>query len=156
MFCLVQAFSPNPTEATPTSLGNLLALSDLGGTRMPIEALIGDISLGVEVAGVAIIVIGAIIATLQFLGDLRSPGGAPDAYRAYRNGVGRSILLGLELLVAADIIRTVAVSPSFASVGILASIVLIRTFLSMTLELEITGRWPWQRDVPRAGPTDSG
>ena len=66
-------------------------------------------------------------------------------YRSYRQLLGRSILLGRELLVAADIIRTVAVTPSFESVGVLAIIVLIRTFLSFSLELEITGRWPWQK-----------
>jgi uncharacterized membrane protein len=54
-------------------------------------------------------------------------------------------LLGLEFLVAADIIRTVAVTPTFRSVGVLAVIVVIRTFLSFSLELEITGRWPWQK-----------
>lgn len=67
-------------------------------------------------------------------------------YRSYRQSLGRSILLGLELLVAADIIRTVAVTPTFESVGVLAIIVLIRTFLSFSLELEITGRWPWQKE----------
>ena len=74
-------------------------------------------------------------------------------YREYRQLLGRSILLGLELLVAADIIRTVAVTPTFTSVGVLAVIVLVRTFLSFSLELEITGRWPWQKeDLPtRAG-----
>jgi len=66
------------------------------------------------------------------------------AYRTVRRSIGRSILLGLELLVAGDIIRTVAVDPTFTSVGVLAVIVAIRTFLSFTLELEITGRWPWQ------------
>ena len=66
-------------------------------------------------------------------------------YRAYRQGIGRAILLGLELLVAADIIRTVAVDPSFRSVGVLAVIVAVRTFLSFTLEVELEGRWPWQR-----------
>ena len=66
-------------------------------------------------------------------------------YRLYRQLLGRSILLGLELLVAADIIRTVAVTPTFETVGVLAIIVLIRTFLSFSLELEITGRWPWQK-----------
>ncbi len=68
-----------------------------------------------------------------------------SVYRSYRQLLGRSILLGLELLVAADIIRTVAVTPTFESVGVLAIIVLIRTFLSFSLELEITGRWPWQK-----------
>jgi len=65
-------------------------------------------------------------------------------YEQYRRQVGKGILIGLELLVAADIIRTVAVRPTFASVGVLAAIVLIRTFLSFTLEVEMTGRWPWQ------------
>ncbi|SIR64890.1 Protein of unknown function [Microbacterium sp. RURRCA19A] len=69
----------------------------------------------------------------------------PDVYSRFRRFLGRSILLGLELLVAADIIRTVAVTPTLASVGVLAAIVLIRTFLSWSLELEITGRWPWQK-----------
>ena len=68
-----------------------------------------------------------------------------DAYQLYRQNLGRAILLGLEFLVAGDIIRTVAVSPTFRSLGVLAGIVLIRTFLSMALQLEIEGRWPWQR-----------
>ena len=74
--------------------------------------------------------------------------GPKSVYRQYRQMLGRSILLGLELLVAADIIRTVAVTPTFTSVGVLALIVLIRTFLSFSLELEITGQWPWQKNSP--------
>jgi len=62
----------------------------------------------------------------------------------YRRGLGRSILLGLELLVAGDIIRTVAIDPTFTSVGVLAVIVAVRTFLSWSLEVELQGRWPWQ------------
>ncbi|NYI96980.1 DUF1622 domain-containing protein [Streptomonospora nanhaiensis] len=73
---------------------------------------------------------------------------SPTAYRPYRQGLGRAILLGLELLVAADIIRTVAVAPTFRSVGVLAGIVLIRTFLSFSLEVELEGRWPWQSRKP--------
>ena len=76
--------------------------------------------------------------------------GKLNFYRSYRQLLGRSILLGLELLVAADIIRTVAVTPTFVSVGVLAIIVLIRTFLSFSLELEITGRWPWQKETSPA------
>lgn len=75
---------------------------------------------------------------------LRRSGGL-DAFREYRQGLGRAILLGLEILVAADIIRTVAVSPTFQSVGVLAVIVLVRTFLSFSLEVELEGRWPWQK-----------
>jgi uncharacterized membrane protein len=74
-------------------------------------------------------------------------------YRRFRQNVGRAILLGLELLVAADIIRTVAISPTLQSVAVLSGIVLVRTFLSFSLEVELTGRWPWQRgpetaDIP--------
>jgi len=68
------------------------------------------------------------------------------AYESFRSDLGRSIVLGLEFLIAGDIIRTVTVSPTFESVAVLASIVLIRTFLTMMLTLEIEGRWPWQRD----------
>ncbi|HXZ75152.1 MAG TPA: DUF1622 domain-containing protein, partial [Streptosporangiaceae bacterium] len=68
-----------------------------------------------------------------------------DVYRRFRQQLGQTILLGLELLVVGDIVRTVAASPSLTSVAILAAIVLIRTFLSFSLEVEITGRWPWQK-----------
>jgi uncharacterized membrane protein len=69
-------------------------------------------------------------------------------YADFRKFLGRSILLGLELLVAADIIRTVAVTPTVRSVSVLAGIVLIRTFLSFSIELETTGHWPWEKKSP--------
>lgn len=104
-----------------------------------------------DVAGVAVMVIGAVVSVPLALRGFQprgqSAGSEPlSVYRSYRQLLGRSILLGLELLVAADIIRTVAVAPTFESVGVLAIIVLIRTFLSFSLELEITGRWPWQKE----------
>jgi uncharacterized membrane protein len=99
----------------------------------------------IEVTGVAIIVIGAVLASLLFLGQGFGTRGWAGAYRGYRANLGRGILLGLELLVAADIIGTVAVTPSFQSLGVLAMIVLIRTFLSFSLEVEIEGHWPWRR-----------
>ncbi len=68
-----------------------------------------------------------------------------EAYREFRSDVGRSIVLGLEFLIAGDIIRTVTVTQTLESVGVLVVIVLIRSFLTITLELEIEGRWPWQR-----------
>ena len=98
---------------------------------------------GLEGAGVGVITLGALLATGRFLGHVRDR--SPDAYQDYRRGLGRAILLGLELLVAGDIIRSVAVEPSFTSVGVLAIIVAIRTFLSMSLETEINGRLPWQQ-----------
>ena len=104
-----------------------------------------------DFAGVAIMVIGAVVSiplAVRGRSFAESEGRAErrSVYRQYRQLLGRSILLGLELLVAADIIRTVAVTPTFTSVGVLAVIVLIRTFLSFSLELEITGRWPWQKE----------
>ncbi len=97
-----------------------------------------------DASGVAAIVIGAVAAAVVAIAALRRRD--REVYRPFRRQLGRSILLGLELLVAADIIRTVAVTPTLASVGVLAAIVLIRTFLSWSLELEISGRWPWQKE----------
>jgi uncharacterized membrane protein len=113
----------------------------------------------VDGAGVALIVIGLLLTTARFLWHFRRDASA--AYQRYREGLGRTLLLGLEFLVAADIIRTVAVTPTFQSVGILAIIVLIRTFLSWTLELELESHWPWQRFkapgmVPAARFGDAG
>lgn len=93
--------------------------------------------------GVAIIVVGVIVALIRYVRTFRVQV-TPPAYTAFRQSIGRAILLGLEFLVAGDIIRTVATNPSFYSVGVLAIIVGIRTFLSLELELEIEGRWPWQ------------
>ncbi len=95
-------------------------------------------------AGVVIILAGTLYATGLYA--LRWRQRPPEAqYRRYRQTVGRAILLGLEFLLAGDIIRTVAIAPTFRSVGVLTIIVAIRTFLSLELELEIDGRWPWER-----------
>lgn len=110
----------------------------------------------VDAAGVAAIVIGTVVATLLAgYAVLRYRRRGFETYETYRRRLGHSILLGLELLVAADIIRTVAVTPTFESVGVLAIIVVIRTFLSWSLELEITGRWPWQK-APAPGAAAGG
>ncbi len=95
--------------------------------------------------GVAIVVLGIAVASVIFASRALRTDAFAEVYRAYRQGLGRAILLGLEFLVAGDIIRTVAVSPSFRSAGILALIVFIRTFLSASLQVELDGRWPWQR-----------
>lgn len=107
----------------------------------------------IDAAGVGIIVVGIAIASAIFIWQVVRRVELGEAYSGYRRGLGRAILLGLEFLVAADIIRTVAVSPSFRGAGVLAIIVVIRTFLSMSLQVEIEGRWPWQprRPAPRAG-----
>ncbi len=120
---------------------------------MDFQHVIEEVGRYMDAVGVAVMVIGALVSVplaLRGYQPKRARGLTPfSPYRSYRQLLGRSILLGLELLVAADIIRTVAVTPTFESVGVLAIIVLIRTFLSFSLELEITGRWPWQKDAPK-------
>ncbi len=112
---------------------------------MDFEQLMELIARAIEIAGVAAIVIGAVVASAAFGVRWRGSRALDEAFPAYRQGLGRAILLGLEFLIAADIVRTVAVAPSFQSLGLLAGIVLIRTFLSFTLQLDVDGRWPWER-----------
>ena len=107
--------------------------------------LMEGIGTAIDAVGVLVIVVGALLATGRFL--FRRQEEAGSSYRLYRQSLGRAILLGLEFLVAGDIIRTVAVAPTLDNVLILGLIVLIRTFLSMALQLEVDGRWPWQRAV---------
>lgn len=103
-----------------------------------------------ESLGVGMMVLGVLYATAWFgFRVISGRARAETAYRDARRTIGRSVLIGLEVLVAADIIRTVVIDPTFTSVGVLAVIVLIRTFLSFALEVELTGRWPWQ---PGEGP----
>ena len=110
---------------------------------------------GFEVLGVLVLAIGTFWALVSKIRSFLRSRDRQAAYRGLRQGVGRSILAGLEILVAADIIRSVAIAPSFQSVGVLALIVLVRTFLSWALEVEINGRWPWQRPASGEGPEES-
>lgn len=98
----------------------------------------------IELIGVSVITLTALYALfLAVMHNLRADA-IQDKFNASRQFLGRGILLGLEFLVAADIIHTVAVELNFTTVSVLAIIVLIRTFLSFTLDVELTGRWPWQ------------
>jgi uncharacterized membrane protein len=106
--------------------------------------LIGYAGRAAELAGVGAILMGFVIASGMAISELRERTGR-EVFRSLRQRLGRAILLGLELLVAADIIGTVTEDPNLESVLVLGIIVLIRTFLSFTLELEIEGRWPWER-----------
>ncbi|WP_174291174.1 DUF1622 domain-containing protein [Sphingomonas bacterium] len=100
----------------------------------------------VEIVGTAIIVVGSFGALAIFLVRMTTGAGSRETLVAtFRSYLGQSILLGLEFLVAADIINTVAVEPTVQSLIVLAGIVLIRTFLSFSLEIEVEGRWPWQK-----------
>lgn len=106
----------------------------------------------IDLVGVLAIAAGVLLAGV--LAVLRLTRGEPLVYGRFRRELGRGILVGLELLVAADIIRTVAISPTLESVAVLAGIVLVRTILSLMMEMEITGRWPWQRAPDaEAGPS---
>lgn len=96
-----------------------------------------------EVAGVLVIIGGMVFAAARYA--FVRAAGALERYKRCRHDLGRAILLGLEILVAADIISTVTLTPTLESVLVLGIIVLIRTFLSWSLALELDGRWPWQR-----------
>lgn len=119
---------------------------------MALTEIIEGIGSTIDAIGVAVIAGGAILAVFLTIAKARQEDGG--AYEFFRRRLGRAILLGLEFLVAADIIRTVAVTPTGESVLVLGGIVLIRTFLSFSLQLEMTGAWPWQqRSVAAADKT---
>jgi len=104
------------------------------------------VGICIEIFGVLIIVAGIIWSTYLYV----YPRTEARHYNQYKIRIGRSLLLGLEVLVAADIVKTIAIELTFTSLGLLAGLVLVRTFLSWTLVLEIEGRWPWQRELGRA------
>ncbi len=109
-----------------------------------------QVGLAIDAAGVLVVVAGIGVAVGRYL---FRPAPALGRYRQFRQDLGRGILLGLEFLVAADIIRTVAVTPTLESVLVLGLIVVIRTFLSLALQMEVEGRLPWQR---AALPAEAG
>jgi uncharacterized membrane protein len=98
----------------------------------------------IETIGIGVITLFALYALLNGAVRLLKKEDKDSIFQEVRQFLGRGILLGLELLIAADIIYTVAVELTFKTIGVLAIVVLIRTFLSLTLEVEINGRWPWQ------------
>ncbi|HSO96004.1 MAG TPA: DUF1622 domain-containing protein [Acidimicrobiia bacterium] len=110
---------------------------------------VANVQRAFEAAGVVVLIVGIAAGFAAAARDLVH--GRPDTYQRLRSFVGRSILLGVEIFVAADLIRTVAVDPSIENVGVLAIIVVIRTFLSFTLNLEIEGRLPWRPQDPDSG-----
>lgn len=108
------------------------------------------VGLGFDACGVLIVSIGALLAACRFVKP--APGGVRLDVRAFRQRFGGAIVLGLEFLVAGDIIRTVVVAPTLENVAVLAIIVMVRTVLSMALQVEIEGRWPWQRGKGTQAP----
>ncbi|HYH96717.1 DUF1622 domain-containing protein [Hyalangium sp.] len=110
-------------------------------------ALGGQLMEGV---GVSVMILGAVLSVVLL--GVRRRRRVAGLYRKFRQDLGRAILLGLEFLVAADIIRTVSEEPTLRGVAVLGIIVVIRTFLSFTLSVELEGRWPWQRGLEHEEP----
>jgi uncharacterized membrane protein len=106
-----------------------------------IREVIEGSALGLELLAVVVIVIAVVFGTVHFLLRIRRQSG--DAYQRYKTHLGKALLLGLEFLVAADIIRTVALDPTMEDVLMLGLLVIVRTFLSWALIVEMEGRWPW-------------
>ncbi len=112
-------------------------------------------ALTIEILGVVVIITGILKVavtrgTVRYLFQLDTPG----ADEAYKHQMGRSLLLGLEFLVAGDVVRTVALEPTLSSVVVLGLLVLIRTLLSWSLIVEIEGHWPWQARADRPSPDE--
>src|SRR6516225_3513374 len=134
--------------ADPMSDGELV-----GSIRTVIEWA----ALGIEIMGAAVIVAGVLKVaitrgTVRFLFQLDKPG----AYQSYKHQMGKTLLLGLECLVAGDVVRTVALEPPLNNVAVLGVLVLIRTFLSWSLAVEIEGRWPWQAPPQQNNEAQAG
>ena len=113
---------------------------------MQFAEIISFTGYAIEAIGVLVIILGSCISSIAFLRTFRQLAEG-IAYKTFRRQLGRSIILGLEFLIAGDIIRTVVVSATLESVAVLGLIILIRAFLTMTLHLEVEGRWPWQEEA---------
>ncbi len=123
---------------------------------MEYNSVVDVVSKVIDAAGIAVIVIGTITVSISFARRFLGRGlKVKDPYRMYRKGVGRSILLGLELLIAGDIIRPVAVDATWTNVGILGLLVIIRTVISVEMEMGILGCWPWQRSRKATATQDT-
>jgi uncharacterized membrane protein len=122
-----------------------------GENGVELQDAVYAISEAIDLAGVIIIATGAGLGIVLFARDLLRQETVRTAYARLRTFLGRSLLLGLEFLVAGDIIKTVAVEPTFDSVIVLAIIVLVRTVLSLSIDVEIDGRWPWQAAARTSG-----
>ncbi|MGB5438213.1 MAG: DUF1622 domain-containing protein [Gammaproteobacteria bacterium] len=117
---------------------------------MEFTEMISVAGYAIEAVGVLVVITGSCTSSVVFIRTFRKlPEGA--AYRTYRRQLGRSIILGLEFLIAGDIIRTVVVADTLENVAVLGLIILIRSFLSVTLHLEVEGRWPWQPNEHESG-----
>lgn len=122
--------------------------SEGGGVASLIAPILKPLATGLEFFGVGVILVGVLIATVGYVRDVFCTE-QREAYERYRANLGRGILMGLEILIGADIIATIIAPLTWESVGLLGLIVLIRTFLSFSLEAEIDGQWPWTKNSTR-------
>jgi uncharacterized membrane protein len=113
------------------------------GTEETVLDWIDLVALGIEVLAVVLIAVSIAFATARYVYRRFTPLSEEDRYRRYRKSLGRSLLLALEILIAADVVRTVALDATLESVVILGLLVIVRTFLGWSLTVEIEGRWPW-------------
>ena len=111
--------------------------------EMVLETVEGA-GLLIDVLGVAVILVGIVWGLVAWLIDLARRSGSAKVFQGCRQRIGRAIVLGLEILVASDIIHTVAVEPTFENAGVLSVLIVVRTFISWSLVLDLEGRWPWQ------------
>lgn len=120
-----------------------------------VRSAIEIISLLIELLAVGIIVAAIVYASARVAFERVIHASFEHAYAEYKERLGKSLLLGLEILIAADVIRTVALEPTLTSVVVLGILIIIRTFLSWSLILEMEGRWPWQQkhDLPESRST---
>jgi uncharacterized membrane protein len=129
-----------------------------GQVAMDAHRATENVSDAIQLTGLAVLVAGVGVTLVHSALKLLAARRGDLAYQTLRRDLGKSILLGLEFLVAADILRSITIAPTFQSVGVLGLIVLVRTLLSWSLELEVSGAWPWQRSRarPRTCGTDEG
>jgi uncharacterized membrane protein len=121
---------------------------------MSFEELFADVARVIEGAGVVIMTVGLAAVLLRYTYAAASDRTRTGSYERLRVNIGRVILLGLEILIVGDIVRTIIVEASVQSVLVLGLIVVIRTVLSFALEVEISGRWPWQQSPHTTPPPD--
>lgn len=112
---------------------------------MTYDEFIDDVVKGVEALGAGIMVLGGLAALVAYVGAVSDRNRRADAYPQLRERLARAILLGLEVLIIGDIVRTIVVEPTMDSVAVLGAIVVIRIVLSFALEVEVAGTWPWNR-----------
>src|SRR3954447_15638689 len=122
---------------------------------MSYEETISNVVKVVEAIGAAIMVLGGLGALALFVREIPGAGTADRAYKSLRRNLGRCILVGLEVLIVADIVRTIIVDSTLESVAVLGVIVAIRIVLSFSLEVEIDGVWPWRRRQVEGEPQDT-